>query len=143
MRSIEKQVLITTLDTKWREHLLRLEHLRAVVGFVLGYAQARSANEYKTEGFQLFENLLDSCAWMSHAEAGPGAADLAHEQAAMMAQMAEAQKRAPGRCPAPRAALAAPVTELAGGRGGRSVTPGTPRGGFVESDPSTWGNPGR
>ena len=32
MRSIEKQVLLQTIDGKWREHLVTLEHLRSVVG---------------------------------------------------------------------------------------------------------------
>ena len=38
MRMIEKQLLLQTIDQKWREHLLRLEHLRSVIGF-RGYAQ--------------------------------------------------------------------------------------------------------
>jgi preprotein translocase subunit SecA len=59
MRSVEKQILLQTIDAKWREHLLRLEHLRSVVGF-RGYAQRDPLNEYKTEAFQLFEKLLDS-----------------------------------------------------------------------------------
>ena len=59
MRQIEKQVLLQTIDAKWREHLLTLEHLRSVVGF-RGYAQRDPLNEYKTEGFQLFEAMLDS-----------------------------------------------------------------------------------
>src|SRR6056297_2837160 len=59
MRQIEKQVLLQTIDSKWREHLLTLEHLRSVVGF-RGYAQRDPLNEYKTEAFQLFENMLDS-----------------------------------------------------------------------------------
>ena len=58
MRRIEKQVLLQTIDTKWREHLVTLEHLRSVVGF-RGYAQRDPLNEYKTEAFQLFEGLLD------------------------------------------------------------------------------------
>ena len=33
MRMIEKQILLQTIDSKWREHLLTLEHLRSVVGF--------------------------------------------------------------------------------------------------------------
>ena len=33
MRSIEKQILLQTMDAKWREHLVTLEHLRSVVGF--------------------------------------------------------------------------------------------------------------
>jgi preprotein translocase subunit SecA len=59
MRNIEKQVLLQTIDQKWREHLLTLEHLRSVVGF-RGYAQRDPLNEYKTESFQLFEGMLDS-----------------------------------------------------------------------------------
>ncbi|MEM9909653.1 MAG: preprotein translocase subunit SecA [Pseudomonadota bacterium] len=59
MRSIEKQILLQTIDGKWREHLLRLEHLRSVVGF-RGYAQRDPLNEYKNEAFQLFEGMLDS-----------------------------------------------------------------------------------
>jgi len=59
MRNIEKQLILQTIDAKWREHLLTLEHLRSVVGF-RGYAQRDPLNEYKTEGFQLFERLLDS-----------------------------------------------------------------------------------
>ncbi|MFV2038598.1 MAG: preprotein translocase subunit SecA, partial [Paracoccaceae bacterium] len=59
MRNIEKQFLLQTIDGKWREHLLTLEHLRSVVGF-RGYAQRDPLNEYKSEAFQLFENLLDT-----------------------------------------------------------------------------------
>mgnify|MGYP006180887217 CR=1 FL=1 len=58
MRSIEKQILLQTIDAKWREHLLRLEHLRSVVGF-RGYAQRDPLNEYKTEAFTLFESMLN------------------------------------------------------------------------------------
>lgn len=59
MRSIEKQVLLQIIDAKWREHLLRLEHLRSVVGF-RGYAQRDPLSEYKTEAFALFESMLNS-----------------------------------------------------------------------------------
>ena len=58
MRLIEKQLLLQTIDTKWREHLLTLEHLRSVIGF-RGYAQRDPLNEYKSESFQLFENMLE------------------------------------------------------------------------------------
>jgi len=57
MRWIEKQLLLQTIDGKWRDHLLRLEHLRSVVGF-RGYAQRDPLSEYKTEAFTLFENML-------------------------------------------------------------------------------------
>ncbi|MCP4385965.1 MAG: preprotein translocase subunit SecA [Hyphomicrobiales bacterium] len=57
MRQIEKAVLLQTLDHLWREHLVMLEHLRQVVGF-RGYAQRDPLNEYKTEGFELFQAML-------------------------------------------------------------------------------------
>ena len=47
-----------TIISSIRDHLLTLEHLRSVVGF-RGYAQRDPLSEYKTEGFQLFESMLD------------------------------------------------------------------------------------
>ena len=58
MQQVEKQLLLQTIDTKWREHLITLEHLRSGVGF-RGYAQRDPLNEYKNEAFQLFERLLN------------------------------------------------------------------------------------
>ena len=57
MRWIEKQVLLQTLDMRWREHLHQLDMLRSVI-HLRGYAQRDPLNEYKGEAFALFENLL-------------------------------------------------------------------------------------
>jgi preprotein translocase subunit SecA len=57
MRQIEKMVLLQTLDHLWREHLVTLEHLRQVIGF-RSYGQRDPLNEYKSEGFHLFESML-------------------------------------------------------------------------------------
>jgi len=57
MRQIEKMVLLQTLDHLWREHLVTLEHLRQVIHF-RGYGQRDPLNEYKSEGFHLFEAML-------------------------------------------------------------------------------------
>lgn len=57
MRQVEKAVLLQTLDYLWREHLVTLDHLRQVVG-LRGYGQRDPLNEYKTEGYNLFEGLL-------------------------------------------------------------------------------------
>ena len=57
MRQIEKMVLLQTLDHLWRDHLVTLEHLRQVVG-LRSYGQRDPLNEYKSEGFTLFEALL-------------------------------------------------------------------------------------
>ncbi|MDC0607821.1 SEC-C metal-binding domain-containing protein, partial [Amylibacter sp.] len=58
IRSAEKQLLLGTIDQKWREHLITLEHLRSVVG-MRGYANRDPLNEYKTESFELFESMLE------------------------------------------------------------------------------------
>jgi preprotein translocase subunit SecA len=57
MRQIEKTILLQTVDHLWREHLVTLEHLRQVIGF-RSYGQRDPLNEYKSEGFHLFENML-------------------------------------------------------------------------------------
>ncbi|CAN7290945.1 preprotein translocase subunit SecA [Phyllobacterium sp. LjRoot231] len=57
MAYVEKSVILQTLDALWREHLVNLDHLRSVVGF-RGYAQRDPLNEYKSEGFELFQTLL-------------------------------------------------------------------------------------
>ncbi|RMH49342.1 MAG: preprotein translocase subunit SecA, partial [Alphaproteobacteria bacterium] len=58
MRQVEKEILLRTIDQRWREHLLTLEHLRSVIG-LRGYAQRDPLNEFKSEAFQLFEALLN------------------------------------------------------------------------------------
>ncbi len=55
-RYIEKQVVLERLDHLWREHIVTLDHLRNVIGW-RGMAQRDPLNEYKSEAFQLFEEL--------------------------------------------------------------------------------------
>ncbi len=57
MRQIERAVLLQTLDGLWREHIVTLEHLRQVIG-LRGYGQRDPLNEYKSESFTLFEQML-------------------------------------------------------------------------------------
>ena len=59
MRKLEKTVLLQTLDHLWREHIVTLEHLRQVIGF-RSYGQRDPLNEYKSEGYQLFEVMLSN-----------------------------------------------------------------------------------
>jgi preprotein translocase subunit SecA len=56
MRYVEKSILLQTLDHLWREHLVMLEHLRQVIG-LRGYGQRDPLNEYKSEAFQLFQDM--------------------------------------------------------------------------------------
>ena len=57
MRAAEKELILRAIDDEWRAHLLRMEHLRQVVG-LRGYAQKDPLNEYKTEAFTMFDGLL-------------------------------------------------------------------------------------
>jgi len=124
MRNVEKQILLKTIDEKWREHLLTLEHLRSVVG-MRGYAQRDPLNEYKTEGFQLFEKLLDSLRTDVTKKLSQIRPMSKEEQERMIAQFRQQQAAA--------AAMAAPAM----------AAPEGARDGFDENDLATWGNPGR
>src|SRR5208337_109855 len=57
MRYVEKQVILQSLDHLWREHLVTLDHLRQVIGW-RGMAQRDPLNEYKSEAFELFQQLI-------------------------------------------------------------------------------------
>lgn len=54
----ERLIILNTLDTHWREHLSRLDHLRQSIN-LRGYAQKDPKQEYKREAFNLFAHMLD------------------------------------------------------------------------------------
>ncbi len=58
-RPFERNVMLQSLDTHWREHLAALDHLRQGI-HLRGYAQKNPKQEYKREAFELFQRLLDS-----------------------------------------------------------------------------------
>ena len=58
MRRIEKAILLNVLDTNWREHLQMLDHLRSVI-WLRSHGQRDPVNEFKTESFALFQDLLN------------------------------------------------------------------------------------
>ncbi|OLO10679.1 preprotein translocase subunit SecA [Chromohalobacter japonicus] len=57
MRRFEKQVMLQVLDTRWKEHLQHMDHLRRGI-HLRGYAQKNPKQEYKREAFELFQTLL-------------------------------------------------------------------------------------
>ncbi|PYC47629.1 preprotein translocase subunit SecA [Litorivita pollutaquae] len=128
MRQIEKQILLQTIDGKWREHLLTLEHLRSVVNF-RAYAQRDPLNEYKNEAFQLFESMLDSLREDVTQRLSRVEPMSEEQQQQMLAQIAQQQAQLQGAADAAQAAADAPE--------------GAALEGFDESDPATWGNPAR
>jgi preprotein translocase subunit SecA len=137
MRNIEKQLLLQTIDAKWREHLLRLEHLRSVVGF-RGYAQRDPLNEYKSEAFALFESLLNALR-----------VDVTQKLATVRPLTAEEQqvilRQIMAQNPALAPAVQPRVPEMAGAAPAAAPPPPPEPlvAGFDEGDPRSWGNPGR
>jgi len=168
MRRVEKQLLLQTVDSKWREHLITLEHLRSVIGF-RGYAQRDPLNEYKTEAFELFRTLLESLRIDVTRQLANVRILTPEEREAIVTRMQQAKiaqqmqqalkkhratvnaspapdgERQPAhakRRPVSRAALRRKsLRRAASGQVGPGSMASMP--GFNEDDRSTWGNPGR
>jgi len=59
MRQLEKIILLQIVDSGWKDHLLSMDHLKEGIG-LRGYGQKNPLNEYKREGFELFNRLMDA-----------------------------------------------------------------------------------
>ena len=59
MRRIERFLLLNAFDTKWKDHLLSMDHLRHGIG-LRGYGQLDPKVEYKKEGHALFDEMIRS-----------------------------------------------------------------------------------
>ncbi|BBB59093.1 protein translocase subunit SecA [Undibacterium sp. KW1] len=55
----ERNVMLQSIDTHWREHLAALDHLRQGI-HLRGYAQKNPKQEYKREAFELFGQMLEA-----------------------------------------------------------------------------------
>jgi preprotein translocase subunit SecA len=51
-------VMLQTIDSQWKDHLLTMDHLKESVG-LRGYAQKNPLNEYKKDGFDLFMEMIN------------------------------------------------------------------------------------
>jgi preprotein translocase subunit SecA len=58
MRMIEKHLMLNVLDQNWKEHLARMDYLRQGI-HLRGYAQKQPKQEYKSEAFLLFGEMLE------------------------------------------------------------------------------------
>jgi preprotein translocase subunit SecA len=58
MRELERRVVLSVLDRKWREHLYEMDYLRE--GITLrGYGQRDPLVEYQREGYDMFNSMMD------------------------------------------------------------------------------------
>ncbi len=59
LREIERYIVLSVTDAKWREHLYNMDQLREGIG-LRAYAQKDPLIEYKKEGFSLFQQMIVS-----------------------------------------------------------------------------------
>jgi preprotein translocase subunit SecA len=128
IRYVEKTLLMQVLDHLWREHLVMLEHLRQVVG-LRGYAQRDPLNEYKTEAFNLYEQMG------------------AHLREAVTAQLMRVEIVPPEEQPALPPMEAHKLNPDTGedemARAGMAFSPPTAPADRDPNNPNTWGKVGR
>ena len=58
MRELERRVLLSVLDRKWREHLYEMDYLREGI-YLRAYSQRDPLVEYQREGFDMFASMMD------------------------------------------------------------------------------------
>jgi len=58
MRELERRVLLSVLDRKWREHLYEMDYLREGIG-LRAYSQRDPLVEYQREGFDMFAVMME------------------------------------------------------------------------------------
>jgi len=59
MREIERIILLRVVDTKWMDHIDDMDRLRQGIG-LRAYAQKNPINEYKDEGYIMYEAMLQA-----------------------------------------------------------------------------------
>jgi len=59
MRHLERIILLQVVDSHWKEHLLNMDHLKEGIG-LRGYGQKNPLDEYKKEGFEMFQELMET-----------------------------------------------------------------------------------
>src|SRR6266566_4213707 len=58
MREVERRVILSVLDRKWREHLYEMDYLREGIG-LRGYGQRDPLIEYQREGYDMFSAMME------------------------------------------------------------------------------------
>ncbi|HMO36400.1 MAG TPA: SEC-C metal-binding domain-containing protein, partial [Gemmatales bacterium] len=58
MQSMERSLVLSVVDSSWKDHLYTMDYLRSAISFV-GYAQQDPKTTYKTEGMKAFEEMWE------------------------------------------------------------------------------------
>jgi preprotein translocase subunit SecA len=59
LREVERRVILTVIDRKWREHLYEMDYLQEGIG-LRAMAQRDPLVEYQREGYELFSAMMDA-----------------------------------------------------------------------------------
>ncbi|MGD0684869.1 MAG: preprotein translocase subunit SecA [Streptosporangiaceae bacterium] len=111
MRELERRVVLSVLDRKWREHLYEMDYLRDGIG-LRAWAQRDPLVEYQREGFEMFSEMMEG---------------IKEESVGSLFNLqVQAQEGAIVEESAPEAAAAAAPAAAQGTRPGRGAQPARP-----------------
>jgi preprotein translocase subunit SecA len=104
MRELERRVVLSVLDRKWREHLYEMDYLREGIG-LRAYSQRDPLVEYQREGFDLFTAMMESIkeesvGYLFNVEVQVAATEDEQEEARLQAAAAALAAKAPSEVPA-------------------------------------------
>jgi preprotein translocase subunit SecA len=58
LRETERMIMLNVIDNQWKDHLLSMDHLKEGIN-LRSYGQKDPLIEYKKEGFELFQDMMD------------------------------------------------------------------------------------
>ena len=98
-REVERRVVLSVLDRKWREHLYEMDYLQEGIG-LRAMAQRDPLVEYQREGYSLFEAMNDaikeeSIGYLFNVEVEVNAADQVSVEASAVSEIQDALQAAP------------------------------------------------
>nr|WP_297425642.1 preprotein translocase subunit SecA [uncultured Actinotalea sp.] len=119
VRQLERRVVLSVLDRKWREHLYEMDYLKEGIG-LRAMAQRDPLVEYQREGFQLFAAMTES---------------IKEESVAYLFNL-EVKVAEPSEAAAATPAGVTPATDAAAGEGQTPAEDGTPVAGPGDGGPA-------
>lgn len=89
LRQLEKIIMLQTIDTLWKDHLLNMDHLKEGIG-LRGYGQKNPLQEYQKDGFEMFGEMIHRI--QEDVVQKLFTVEIARESAATMAEMEAPQR---------------------------------------------------
>ena len=59
MRDVERAVMLEVIDSRWKDHLLDMDYLQEGI-HLRALGQRDPLTEYKSEGYDLFQDMIES-----------------------------------------------------------------------------------